>query len=79
MIHHASLRDCKLERPDRPLNQPFECFGFDDGCAGVVIYDRNVTVPPVGLMAKAGAGWPFGANISRYWVSRITTLVKAPL
>lgn len=69
MIHHASLRDCKLGAPSQPLNQPYRCAGIEDGCPAVATYDRNVTVPSAALMAKADAAWPFGANISRYWVS----------
>lgn len=69
MVHHVSLRDCKFAAPARPLNEPFECMEVDDGCPVVATYDRNTTMPPSALLAKAGAAWPFGAEVSRYWVS----------
>jgi hypothetical protein len=68
MVHHVSLRDCNLAAPTRALNEPFECLEIDGACPIVATYDRNVTVPSPAVLAKAGAAWPFGANVSRYWV-----------
>lgn len=67
--HHLTLYDCKDIVPDQPLNEPFDCLELTNGCVAITAYSRNFTSPPPWLMAKANAAWPFGAGISKYWVS----------
>lgn len=67
MVHHAGIYDCKNTAPDRPLNQPFDCYEESSGCILISTYSRNFTMP-AWLMEKANAGWPFGAGVSKYWV-----------
>lgn len=77
MLHHATLHDCQHVVPDRPLNQAFDCSTEGTKCNVVRTYVRNFTMPSW-LMEKAGAGWPFGAGNSRYWVSSWNLSLPSP-
>lgn len=65
------MYDCQFLTPSMPLNTPYDCTGVmgQDECAAVAVYDRNMTMPaPASLLAKEGAGRPFGLGLSKYWV-----------